>query len=332
MSFTTEEFPFTSEYDSDLRAVLKYIREVKKLLGTYDEVIAELKEELANIQGLYDRVTTLENATADLNEIRAKVDNLITGLEQLNNKEKADIENLQKQIDDIAYNVSTFERRIRDVISYIDYNVAVLENTIKKEVAYLIKVISELDTKLSKQIEYIIWRLDQIDTSVINPWHTNKGRISQDRNVKHIYADLADGCLTAEQYVKLGLTADSYSAFGINARQYAKHGKELLHYYWVYSPVHGWRQDINVVLTDIVCNCKQTMSATRYAELGLTADEYTAIGLTAYRYYEYNPSHVGVYVQDGILQSDQYYIQVIDGVAVFTGIEAKVEDGMLYFE
>lgn len=332
MAFGVEEFPFTSEYDSDLRAVLKYIREVKKILGTYDEVIAELKEELANIQGLYDRVTALENATSDLDVIRNKVDNLITGLEQLNNKEKTDIENLQNQIDDIKYSVLNFERRIRDVISYIDYNVAVLETTIKKEVDYLIKLIAELDTKLSKQIEYIIWRLDQIDTSVINPWHTTEGRITQDRNVKHIYADLADGCLTAEEYIKLGLTADSYSTFGINARQYAKYGKELLHYYWVYSPVHGWRQDINVVLTDIINNCEGTMTAIKYAEMGLTADEYAAIGLTAKAYYGYNPARVGIYVEDGVMQSDQYYIQVIDGVVQFTGVIASVEDGMLSFD
>lgn len=332
MAFGVEEFPFTSEYDSDLRAVLKYIREVKKLLASYDEIIAELKQELVNIQDLYPRVDALEQATADLGDIRDNINNLFDGLQKLGNKEKADIDILQEQIDDIRDVMSKFEADVRDVYSYVNYNVATLNNTIKKNFNYLLGVISDLDVRVSKELEYIIWRLDQIDTSVLNPWHTLEGRITQDRNVKHIYADLADGCLTAEEYARLGLTAEAYSQYDITAREYAKWGKEKLHLDWVYSPVHGWRQDINVVLTDIINNCKGTMTAIKYAEMGLTADEYAAIGLTAEAYYGYNPARVGIYVEDGIMQSDQYYIQVIDGVVQFTGVEASVEDGMLSFD
>lgn len=332
MGFTFEEFPNSDYYNSDLREILAYMREFEKKLLGYDEVIEELKRELANIGGLYDRVSALEQATSDLGEIRADISNLIVGLEQLSNREKADIEVLQRQIYELIDKMSSFERDVRDVYSYINYNIAVLDNKLVKEVNRLMGVISDLEVSLSNQLDYIVWRLDQIDTSVLNPWHTTEGRISQDRNVRHIYSDLADGCLTAEEYLKLGLTAEDYVEFGVTARQYAKHGKELLHFYWVYSPVHGWRQDINVVLTDIVGNCEHTMTATRYADLGLTADEYSAIGLTAQRYYEYNPAHVGIYVEDGLLQSDQYYIQVIDGVVQFTGIEAVVEDGTLSFE
>lgn len=332
MAFGVEEFPFTSEYDSDLRAVLKYIREVKALIGTYDDIIAELKQELANIQDLYPRVDALERATADLGEIRANIDNLFDGLQKLGNKEKADIDNLQRQIDDIKDSMSKFEADVKDVYNYVNYNVAVLNSTIKKNYDYLLGVISDLDVRVSKELEYIIWRLDQIDTSVLNPWHTVEGRITQDRNVKHVYADLADGCLTAEEYARLGLTAEDYSWYDITAKEYAKWGKEKLHLYWVYSPVHGWRQDINVVLTDVINNCENTMTAIKYAEMGLTADEYAAIGLTAKAYYGYNPARVGIYVEDGIMQSDQYYIQVIDGVVQFTGVEASVEDGMLNFD
>lgn len=332
MGFTFEEFPNSDYYDSDLREILKYMKEFETKLSGYDAVIAELKRELANIGGLYDRVAALEEATADLADIRSSIRELITGLEQLSNKEKADIANLQEQINSIKNSIDGFEREVKDVYNYINYNIAVLNSRIDKESSYLMGIINELRVSLENILNYIIWRLDQIDTSVLNPWHTNEGRITQDRNVKHIYADLADECLTAEEYCKLGLTADGYSEFGITARQYAKQGKKRLHFYWVYSPVHGWRQDINVVLTDVINNCEGTMTATRYAEMELTADEYAAIGLTAKAYYGYNPARVGIYVEDGVMQSDQYYIQVIDGVVQFTGVEAGVDDGMLSFD
>lgn len=332
MSFANEEFPFTSEYDSDLRAVLKYIRKIKELVASYDDIIAELRQELANIQGLYDRVDALERATADLAEIRTNISTLEKNLQALTNKEKADIDELKRQVDALKDTMEAFTADVRDVYSYVNHNIAVLDNKIDRQRLDLMRLINDIRVALEQQIEYILWRLDQIDTSVINPWHTQEGRISQDRNAKHIYADLADECLTAEEYSRFGLTADGYSEFGITARQYAKNGKECLHYYWVYSPVHGWRQDINVVLTDIVGDYEHTMTAIRYAELGLTADEYSAIGLTAKAYYGYNPDRVGIYVEDGVMQSDQYYIQVIDGVVQFTGVEASVEDGMLSFD
>ena len=63
MAFSTNEFPFSSEYDSDLREVLKYIREVVAKINTYDEIIAELKEELENIQDFDNRLDVLESAT-----------------------------------------------------------------------------------------------------------------------------------------------------------------------------------------------------------------------------------------------------------------------------
>lgn len=290
MGFTVDEFPYSSEYDSDLRSVLKEIRRVMDTLKTYDDVIAEVKAELAKISDLYTRVDALEKATSDLSEIRQNITNLTQGLLDLTNKEKADIDILQKEIDNVKYSMAQFENDIKDVYSYINYNLALRDRTIQKNYDFLLKTISDLSVELSKQIDYIIWRLDQIDTSVLNPWHTTEGRIKQDKNAKYIYADLADGCLTAAQYASLGLTAEDYSKYKLTAIDYAKHSKEKLHYYWVYSPVYGWRQDINVVLTSILNACKNTMTAKRYSELNLTAEEYSELGLTAYDYYSYNPA------------------------------------------
>lgn len=332
MGFSTDEFPFTSEYDSDLRAVLKYVRKVEALVASYDEIIAELRQELANIQGLYTRVDALERATADLAEIRTNITNLQTGLTGLINKEEADIDNLQRQIDNFKDTTDKLARDIEDVRSYVDYKVASVALDMRKRLAALESELSKIKVDLEEKIDYINWRLDQIDTSVINPWHTTEGRITQDRNAKHIYADLADECLTAEEYCKLGLNARDYSNFGITARQYAKAGKKHLHFRWVYSPVFGWRQDINVVLTSIMNACRHTLTARRYRELGLTAKDYSELNLSAFEYYSYNPERMGIYVDNGVLHSDQYWLQVVDGVLEFVGVESSVDDGVLQFE
>ena len=333
MGFAVDEFPYSSEYDSDLRSVLKEIRRVMDTLKTYDDVIAEVKAELAKISDLYTRVDTLEKATSDLGEIRQNITNLTKGLLDLGNKEKADIDILQREIDSVKDSMAQFENDIKNVYSYINYNLALRDRTIQKNYEFLLKTISDLNVELSNQIDYIIWRLDQIDTSVLNPWHTTEGRINQDKNAKHIYADLADGCLTAAQYAELGLTAEEYFKYELSAIDYAKHSKEKLHYYWVYSPVYGWRQDINVVLTSILNACKNTMTAQRYSELNLTADDYSELGLSAYDYYSYNPAKTGIYVEDGVLKSDhRHYIQVVDGVLKFTGINAIVDGDLLKFE
>lgn len=294
MGYAVDEFPYSSEYDSDLRSVLKEIRKVMDTLKTYDDVIAEVKGELAKISDLYTRVDSLEKATSDLNEIRQNISNLTQGLLDLSNKEKADIDILQREIDTVKYSIAQFENDIRDIYSYINYNLALRDRTIQKNYDFLLKTISDLNVELTRQIDYIIWRLDHIDASVLNPWHTTEGRINQDKNAKYIYADLADGCLTAAQYASLGLTAEEYSKYKLTAIDYAKHSKEKLHYYWVYSPVYGWRQDINVVLTSILNACKNTMTAKRYSELNLTAEEYSELGLTAYDYYSYNPANAGI--------------------------------------
>ena len=140
---------------------------------------------------------------------------------------------------------------------------------------------------VEKEVKDMLKRLDDIDTSVINPWHRELGRISPDINNKLVYGDLADECLTAEQYCKLGLTADQYKAFDITAITYARFGKEKLHYFWVYSPSFGFRQEISNVLTSILNGIMDTLTAEEYSLLNLDADGYDALDLTAWQYYSF---------------------------------------------
>lgn len=276
MGFAIDEFPFTSEYESDLRAVLNYIREVKKMVGEYDEVIAELRVELENIQGIYPRVDALERAVAGLPEIRDRLSTLESGvsdiardLRDLADKEQSDFNGVQVAFDKIRLQITE------------------LNILLKKEIKTLLGIISDLEVRIEKELDYIRWRLDQIDTSVLNPWHMELGRIDQDRNVKFIYTDLADGCLTAEEYCRLGFDANGYNVFDLTAYEYAVRGKKHLHLCWVYSPAYGFRQEISNVLTSIINYFDDTFTANQYTAEELTAEEYSVIGIDAQEYYRW---------------------------------------------
>ena len=113
MAFSFNEFPWTKYYDSDLRQVLKYMREFEAKLNEYSAVIAELQEALEGIDGMEQRITALENATADLASIRSR----LTDLENLHS---ADVKHLQSEIDALALVVNTIETTIGEWKAYVD--------------------------------------------------------------------------------------------------------------------------------------------------------------------------------------------------------------------
>ena len=287
MGFAVDEFPFTSEYDSDLRAILKYIRGVKEKIDTYDEIIAELKSALENIQGMNSRITALEIATSDLNDIRSHISNIDIEIGNINNQHTIDVNRLQKEIDGLRTSIEGFDSDIEAARAYSLYLYNKLKYEMEQELNHVTYDIFDRMRAVEKEVKDMLKRLDDIDTSVINPWHRELGRISPDTNNKLVYGDLADECLTAEQYCKLGLTADQYKAFDITAITYARFGKEKLHYFWVYSPSFGFRQEISNVLTSILNGIMDTLTADEYSALDLDADAYTALDLTAWQYYSF---------------------------------------------
>lgn len=287
MGFAVDEFPFTSEYKSDLRDVLKYIRYIKDKIDTYDEIIAELKSALENIQGMDSRITALEIATSDLNDIRNHISNIDIEIGNISNQHTLDVNRLQRDIDGLRTSIKGFDSDIEAARAYSLYLYNKLKYEMEQELNHVTYNVFDRLRAVEKEVKDMLKRLDDIDTSVINPWHRELGRISPDINNKLVYGDLADECLTAEQYCKLGLTADQYKAFDITAITYARFGKEKLHYFWVYSPSFGFRQEISNVLTSILNGIMDTLTAEEYSLLNLDADGYDALDLTAWQYYSF---------------------------------------------
>lgn len=288
MGFTFEEFPNADLYKSDLRKILRYVRSIEKYIDEFDEVIDELKE------GIKD-IAYLKRCCEDVQAQLVLINNNLNALNE--------------QSEDYEYRISVLEVQYTGFKEYVDNLFNEMKAIHNEDFNLLLYKLNQSKTQLEAEIDYLRWRIEQIDTSVYNPWLAK--RVEPQENEDFIFNHLADECPTAEEYASLNLTANEYAAFGITSRDYQEFGKTKLHFHWVFSPAFGWKQEINNVLTSIVNFVCNTLSATDYSNLQLTADEYGALDLTSEQYFRYNPYGGTGYVEVtplGIgLSVDQYH-------------------------
>lgn len=304
MKLATVLFPYCAKVLPTVYSnTLSYYEEICRIAKCVEEVIDVLN-------GWEETINELEQAIVDLDEIKSTVNRLDSGLTELtayvndiNNYAKSLEGRIKNNEDAIASLIDTmagFNTSVDEKLDALERKLTRMINSvtadIDKELSLLQAKINQIRVNLQSQINDLRDRVDEIDTSVINPWHDNLGRITQDANIKLVYSDLADEVPTAGEYARLGLTANEYSDLDITAMDYTRRGKERLHFYWVFSPTYGFKQEISNVLTSIVNFISKTLSANEYTALDLTADEYSALDLTASDYYSYNPSVTRGYV------------------------------------
>lgn len=279
-----------SYYEMVCKLVAK-CNEIIEQLTDYDDVIKELQEAIVDIS---DMKIAIDRINATIDTINSRIDEQNLAIKSVDDYAKA----LSKRVDANEDAINTLMVLIKDFNDNVDTKLEALEKKLTDlfnsftadftdELKLLQLKVNQMKVNLQSQIDVLKRRLNELDTDVINPWHEELGRVSQAKNIKLVYSDLADLVPTAEEYSELGLTANEYSAFNLTALEYARKGKELLHYFWVYSPVFGWKQEISNVLTSIVNFIQNTLSATEYSSLDLTADDYSALDITAEQYYSY---------------------------------------------
>ena len=305
------------------------INEVIETFNDYEDVIAELQEAITDIADMKTDIASLQGDMAivksTLTTYGENIDTLIEAVQ----KNKDDIATLQAKVTTIEGNVesqlATFMTKVEAMINSITFDA-------DEKIQLLAYKINQIKLNVYARVAELEERMDSLDTSVLNPWWQELGRLSQDKNNKKIYYDLADNVLTAEEYCKLGYTADEYDAFHINARTYARFGKQKLHWFWVYSPTFGWRQETSNVLTSIMNGIWSTIDAKHYSNLGMTAREYSDLDMTAFEYYRYNTSTVGLYEMNNILQSEDYKLEVDEnGILSCSNATLSMdEDGVFY--
>ena len=294
--FYGHRYPYTDFHELNLDWVLEQITEFQTKLNEWSELAQQLQEALGDINDMKSDIATLQNLVSAIQTSISDLDAIRTKLVSL----QATDESQQLEIDALKSIISGIEADFDAVYAYfnskIANEIALIKLDYRKDLLDLYNAFNGRFLVLQSEIDLIADELKKIDTTLINPWHWELGKVSPDENNKLIYADLADECLTAEQYCSLGLSADDFKKYDLTALNYAKFGKTKLHFRWVYSPTFGFKQEISNVLTSIVNFIKETITADDYAALDLSADDYVALDMTSLEYYSFNSNR---YVRDG---------------------------------
>lgn len=279
------KYPYQNDEILNLDWVLSELSKFKEAYETLDEIIAELKEQLKELDDWENRIEALENLTSSM---AATIPVIEKAIADLSNLQAADVKYLKQLIDDLqnqinALDISALKAYVdsRDNELMADYNNKIYENYV---------VTYSLFNALKERVELLAKIIADLDTKAYNPWARRLTKESLQQNLDYAYADLADLVPTAEEYASLGLSAEAYEDYEMLARDYCLRGKKILRLFYVYSPTFGFKQEINNVLTSIVNFVKGTMSADEYTALDIDADAYTALDISAAEYYSYNNS------------------------------------------
>lgn len=278
-------YPYVNDEELNLDWILNKVKECISKIDAWSVIAEELAQALQDLTNIQTRLTAVEALASSLrSELTAFEADVTTRL----NTNDVQISDLYNKFNDIKAKVDTFDNQFEAVYTYIDNEISKVNRDIDTKIQTALVNIYMPLTELKNRVAELEKAVANINTAVTNPWRTNLGEVSIKKNINFIYNDLADECLTAAEYCKLGLSAQDYTDADITARSYVEFGKDKLHFRWVYSPSYGFKQELNNVLTSIVNYIKGTMSADEYTALDIDADAYTALDLSADDYYSYN--------------------------------------------
>lgn len=323
-----------SYYESICKLVAK-INEVIEQFDDWSDVIAELQKAITDIDDMKSDISTINLAIAGINDNLTTLEKAIDSVNDYAKTLETRISTNEESIANITQMLVNFNTNVDEKLQELEKKLTKMINSINSDFTDELKMlqlkVNQMKVNFQSQLDVLRERMDNIDTSLINPWHSELGRVSPDKNSQLVYNDLADCVPLASEYTSLGLSADKYNEFDLTAMDYARRGKDKLHYYWVFSPVFGFRQEISNVLTSIVDYIKGTYTADEYAAIDMTADEYSALNMTAQEYYEYKADRQGVFSADGVLQSEQFALSENNSVLEFAGTNASETNGVLSF-
>ncbi|MBO7715043.1 MAG: hypothetical protein J6S85_15855 [Methanobrevibacter sp.] len=277
------KYPITNLHEIDLTFLHDDINKMIATLEEWETVIDELKEAAEKYEEFAERLNVAEAEISSLKNTVVTLQGEIDAIEGTYGKDIADLKNAMSILES---KMTILETKIAAVYNYIDNSINVLAKQMYKQDLIIMNKLNQAKADLQRQINDLYAIVASIRTDLSNPWHWGKV-FSPDENNKLIYMDLADNCPSVEEYASLNLTADEYDAFNLTAYEYARNGKKMLHLDYVFSPIYGFKQSVDNVLTSILNWLEGTLSADAYTALNLTADEYTALNLSAADYYSY---------------------------------------------
>lgn len=279
MSFSINEFPNASYYDSDLRELVRLYNE---LTDTYDNLQNEIKQ-------VTDYIDTFKQTTDDIvkEEITITmslytqrliaVENMVEQLEQTTQQYGIDLQKFQPQIDEINTRIKNLTNYFQNLHQELLEEFHDYKNGVGK---YIDGRLDNFETEIRK----IVTKLDRLD--VVNP-------------INGMYEDINAVLADIFQIVSLsfGLTAGEYDAIELTAWEYDKQRVKAIDYstkgYFIFwelrqglmrSPWTGTNTHYSNIIYQLTDLHKCGFTAKQYDELQCTAIDFDSWIINAFNY------------------------------------------------
>lgn len=278
MGFTFNEFPWTKNYDSDLRQILHYVRSIEAYIKTWDDVVEELRELTKEIPELVESVDRLEPL---VDKLKSDMTFVLKNLDEIDDWRQitdAKLVILATRVDSMKQYTDDIANELR-----IDYNgkfylLGVKINQMKIQLLALINGLVE-------RVEYI---LEHLSSDVYNPIRAQ--RMLFDDNNADIFANLRYGGITEERFAALGLTEQELQDIGLTQAEFAYGSVIWLKDYYMFTPASGIRMSPYNALSDVLTFLCGTMTESEFEALNLTEEEFEELNLTHAEYLYYTPN------------------------------------------
>ena len=290
MSFTDFDFPHTHFYDSDLRELLRFYKELQEKYNGLVADIKALQEWKAQHEGEYEalleRVATIEG---EINDFEAEVEAKFTDLENdLNNKFNALTAEIRNEL---AQTVLDINRLFNELKNQIESEIASMKLEIKSLEFELQQAIEdlreELDEYLDAKFEQFIHNLPDYEHLIVHNPVTGTDTTIQVA-LDDLYASFNVFGLTAKQFDELGITCAEFDAKGLTAHEFDSMGYKLLNYpdptYYMRDPFTGEIVLISEVVMKLFALHAGTMTVNDFEALDLTCTEFDAKETSAFNF------------------------------------------------
>ncbi len=275
MSFLREDFPHSSNYDSDLREVLRIVRDLNK---KYTKLVEEL-----------------EAMGVDVTNLKAEIARLSVIIDDFDKRIEEALEEMQHHLDDeiaqiraeLFAEMQDFMSRILNIVSdfstLIDNKITTYNNELQRQLATQFNaILAEINA---------LWRaIEEFNpTTMLNPLSQKYSSIPD--TITYLYEHLRIHALPEWEFVSLGLTVTQYDSFNITAYDYALMGRDFLHRFFMFESLHpytGIKTTEYNVNSFILNELLQSKNITQWDSGELTVEEYTALDKTVIEYLEIN--------------------------------------------
>lgn len=264
---TQYDFPNVSNYDGDLRELLKYVRELSQEYGEIENLAEKLSAE-------YDDLIIKFNAlNEEVQNFRAEIaDAVKAGIDAAMVEYDAKLATINGRIDATNEALNALSE---SVTNFYDLSKAYTDT----QIVSLSELAFAAINNLQEQIDNLQWELPEV-YNIVKGYKTDLVTLIYD-----VYDANRVNALTAAEFDVLGLTAAEFDALGLTAFEFDTEAKARLIGNKCRNPYTGELDTVCNILADIAQHTTtEAISAAEFDAAELTADAFNALNLTAYMF------------------------------------------------